>query len=86
MFRFGNDLDINIKTQTKAADLLYESRKNGLRAMGKDPKGLAAAALYMSCKIEGEKRTQAQIAEIARITEVTLRTRVKQIKQYLKYD
>jgi len=83
VFRFGNDLDISITSQKLAADMLRESRRRGLRSMGKDPKGLAAAALYMSCKHEGEKRTQAKIAEIARITEVTLRTRVKQIKKYL---
>ena len=84
VYRFGNDLKLAITTQKMAAGFLIESKRNGLMAMGKDPKGLAAAALYMSCKIEGEKRTQAEIAEIAKITEVTLRTRVKQIKQYLK--
>ena len=51
--------------------------------MGKDPKGLAAAAIYMVCKEGNEKRTQAEIAEVTHITEVTFRTRVKQIRSYL---
>ena len=83
VFRFGNELDLTMSTQTQAANMLLISRKKGLRSMGKDPKGLAAAALYMACKNTEEKRTQAAIADVARITEVTLRTRVKQIKQYL---
>ena len=42
--------------------------------MGKDPKGLAAAALYMAAKSTPERKTQTQIADIARVTEVTLPT------------
>ena len=84
VFRFGNELKLSMSTQTDAANMLALSRKNGLKSMGKDPKGLAAAALYMACKNSNEKRTQAIIADIARITEVTLRTRVKQIRHYLK--
>jgi len=48
--------------------------------MGKDPKGLAAAALYIAAKPTAERKTQTEISEIARVTEVTLRTRAKQIK------
>lgn len=84
VFRFGNELKLSMSTQTNAANMLIASKKNGLKSMGKDPKGLAAAALYMACKSGNEKRTQAAIADVARITEVTLRTRVKQIKSYLK--
>jgi transcription initiation factor TFIIB len=83
VYRFGSELKLSMGTQTKASNMLLESRKKGLRAMGKDPKGLAAAALYIAAKKTDEKRTQAEIADIARITEVTLRTRVKQIRQYL---
>jgi transcription initiation factor TFIIB len=83
VYRFGGELELSIGIQTEAARLLLVTRKAGLKSMGKDPKGLAAAALYMASKNGNEKRTQAQIAEIARITEVTLRTRVKQIKSYL---
>lgn len=83
VYRFGNELKLSMSTQTTAAEMLNSSKKNGLKSMGKDPKGLAAAALYMACKNGNEKRTQAQIADVARITEVTLRTRVKQIKGFL---
>ena len=83
VFRFGNDLNISIALQKKAADMLHNAMRKGLKKMGKDPKGLAAAALYIITKPTPERRTQTEIAETARITEVTLRTRAKQIKGIL---
>ncbi|MHA1750413.1 MAG: transcription initiation factor IIB, partial [Promethearchaeota archaeon] len=69
-----------------AADLLKKATQRGLAKMGKDPKGLAAAALYMCAKKTKERKTQTQIAEVSRVTEVTLRTRAKQIKSCFKDD
>jgi len=80
VFRFGNELNLSIGVQQAAADLLKKATNKGLAKMGKDPKGLAAAALYMCAKRSKERRTQTEIAEISRVTEVTLRTRAKQIK------
>ena len=47
---------------------------------GKDPMGLAAAALYLSCVKNGEDKTQRDIAEAANVTEVTIRNRYKGLK------
>ena len=80
VYRFGNDLKLSVTVQTKAGKMLRTALRHGLKKMGKDPKGLAAAALYIAAKPTPERRTQTEIAEIARITEVTLRTRAKQIK------
>jgi len=46
---------------------------------GKDPTGLAAAALYIAGMGEGERRTQREIAEAATVTEVTVRNRYKEL-------
>jgi transcription initiation factor TFIIB len=83
VYRFGNDLNLSISVQKKASEMLRDSMKRGLKKMGKDPKGLAAAALYIAAKITSERLTQTEIADAAHITEVTLRTRAKQIKQFL---
>jgi transcription initiation factor TFIIB len=83
VFRFGNDLDLSISLQKQAADILREAARGGMARIGKDPKGLAAAALYIVAKKTSEKKTQTDFAEVARITEVTLRTRVKEILKYL---
>ncbi len=84
VYRFGNELNLSIGVQKSAAQLLMDASKNGLKRMGKDPKGLAAAALYMAAKGTKERKTQTQIAEVARVTEVTLRTRAKQIKSHFR--
>ena len=84
VYRFGNDLNLPIQVQKKAADLLHYALKHGLKNMGKDPKGLASAALYLAAKNSETRRTQTEIANVARITEVTLRTRAKQIKTNLQ--
>ncbi|MHA1734536.1 MAG: transcription initiation factor IIB [Promethearchaeota archaeon] len=83
VYRFGNELNLSIGIQKNAATLLQRATQRGLKKMGKDPKGLAAAALYMAAKGSKERKTQTQIAEVARVTEVTLRTRAKQIRNQL---
>jgi len=50
---------------------------------GKDPRGLAAAALYKASIETNDKRIQKDIAEAAGTTEVTLRNRLKGIENIL---
>jgi transcription initiation factor TFIIB len=87
VYRFGNDLDLPMNVQRTAVQLIEKAHANGLNSIGKDPRGLAASALYHATKIldnNAHSRTQAEIAEVAKITEVTLRSRVKDIKQFGK--
>jgi len=44
---------------------------------------LAAACIYIAAKDGAIRKTQSRVAEIAKITEVTLRSRAKQIKSKL---
>lgn len=69
-------------TQQTAVDLLRKAEKLKTTA-GKDPMGLAAAALYIACKMNEEKRSQKMIAEAAGVTEVTIRNRYKGLKEDL---
>ena len=50
---------------------------------GKDPMGLAASVLYLASLNTGENITQANIADAAGVTEVTIRNRVKDLKKQL---
>ncbi|MHA2180793.1 MAG: transcription initiation factor IIB [Promethearchaeota archaeon] len=84
IFAFGNKLDLPIEMQIKALNILkYISKK--YRCFGKDPKGLAAALLYFVIKESKTKRTQAEVAIAAKVSEVTIRSRVKDIKLLLDY-
>jgi transcription initiation factor TFIIB len=73
---------ISGKTQGAAITILAEARRKRFSA-GKDPMGMAAAALYIACLLNNEKITQKDIAEAAGVTEVTVRNRYKALKRQL---
>ncbi|MHA1372173.1 MAG: transcription initiation factor IIB [Promethearchaeota archaeon] len=81
--RFGAELKVSGIAQRKAIKILEQAKKLGI-TIGKDPTGLAAAALYISTLKEGERRTQREIAEVAHVTEVTVRNRYKELAEFLQ--
>jgi len=76
--RFSTALILSEGTQQKAAKILTRAREQGI-TVGKDPMGLAAAALYIAAILAGERRTQREIANVAHVTEVTVRNRYKEM-------
>lgn len=50
---------------------------------GKDPKGIVAGAIYLAGKIKGLELTQKEIADKVGVTEVTLRSRYKELSTKL---
>ena len=50
---------------------------------GKDPIGIAAAAIYYACVMKQEPFTQAQIADASGITVVTIRNRFYEIQKMI---
>ena len=50
---------------------------------GKGPTGMAAAAIYISAIQCNERRTQSDVAEVAGVTEVTIRNRYKDLIENL---
>ncbi|MFH0896768.1 MAG: transcription initiation factor IIB [Candidatus Bathyarchaeota archaeon] len=83
--KIGSKININEKTQQTAIDILRKAEEKKAIA-GKDPMGIAAAAIYIACVIEGEKKTQKEIAEAAGVTEVTVRNRYKGLRKVLKLE
>lgn len=80
IYKFGNELGLSMEIQKNALKIVSNSSKRGLSLIGKDPKGFAASSIYLSAKSSGKKLTQTEIAKAAKITEVTLRTRIKDLK------
>jgi transcription initiation factor TFIIB len=74
--------NVSGKTQGTAIAILREARQKRFSA-GKDPMGMAAAALYIACMQNNEKVTQKDIAEAAGVTEVTVRNRYKLLRKQL---
>jgi len=83
--KVGGNLGLSQKTQERALQILQEAQKKGITA-GKDPRGQAAATLYIACTENKENRTQKDIAKESGVTEVTVRNRYKQLVEELKLD
>lgn len=82
--RIGNNLRVSEKTKRLAIKLLQSAAEKRI-ATGKDPMGLAAASLYLSCVETKERHSQRDVAKAANITEVTIRNRSKSLKLLLKH-
>ncbi len=80
--RFASELRISEQSQVKAIKIIEQSGSAGLHS-GKGPNGIAAAALYISSLMENDRKSQKDIAEVAGITEVTLRNRYKELSENL---
>ena len=78
-------MEISEYTQQTAVNILRRAEELKKTA-GKDPMGLAAAALYIACVMNDEKRTQKRIADAAGVTEVTIRNRYKGLKEALDLE
>ena len=61
---------------------MQKARDAGTTA-GKDPNGLAAAAVYLSCIQHNESVTQRTVGVAANVTEVTIRNRIKDLKKFV---
>lgn len=80
--RFITSLKLNGETQTKAIEILDQALKKGLIS-GRGPMGVAAATVYIASVMTGERRTQKEVADVAGVTEVTIRNRYRELKKAL---
>ncbi len=80
--RFASQLTLSGKVVTKALEILKRSKEKELTS-GRGPTGVAAAVLYIAAQMIGEKRTQRQVADVAGVTEVTIRNRYKELVREL---
>ena len=83
--RFCSKMKLNQDVAAKSIEILKEASDNELIS-GRGPVGLAAAAIYMSAVLNGCRKTQRDIAEVAGVTEVTIRNRYKEISENLNID
>lgn len=80
--KVANKADLNENTQRQAMRFMNNLTEREISA-GKNPMGLAATVLYISCLKTGQSKTQADIANAGGVTEVTLRNRFKDLKAKL---
>ncbi len=83
--RFSSILHLSPKTQNEAIKILEKADISELTS-GRGPAGIAAAALYVAALMNDEKKTQREVADVAGITEVTIRNRYKELIERLKIE
>ncbi|WP_411965603.1 transcription initiation factor IIB [Haloferax sp. YSMS24] len=75
--RFSSELDLSKEVQSKANEIIETTAEQGLLS-GKSPTGFAAAAIYAASLLCNEKKTQREVADVAQVTEVTIRNRYQE--------
>src|SRR3989339_429093 len=83
--RFASVLKLSPKTQNEALKILKKAERSELTS-GRGPAGIAAAGLYVAALLNDEKKTQREVADVAGITEVTIRNRYKELIDRLQLD
>jgi len=83
--RFSSTLHLSPGTQNEALKILRKAEISELTS-GRGPAGIAAAALYVAALINDEKKTQREVADVAGITEVTIRNRYKELLERLDLE
>jgi transcription initiation factor TFIIB len=82
--KFSNQLVMQGQVEDIASKILRTARELKLTS-GRGPTGIAAAASYIASVLIGERKTQREIAEIAQVTEVTIRNRYKELIEQLLF-
>lgn len=83
--KFSNQLTMQGKVEEIAHKILGAAKELKLTS-GRGPTGIAAAASYIASVLTGERKTQREIAEIAQVTEVTIRNRYKELVERLLFQ
>ncbi|PHQ46391.1 transcription initiation factor IIB 3 [Halorubrum sp. C3] len=76
--RFSSELELSEEVQSKANEIIETTAEQGLLS-GKSPTGYAAAAIYAASLLCNEKKTQREVADVANISEVTIRNRYHEL-------
>ncbi len=80
--RIASIVKLSEKSKRRAIKILNQAKETGIVA-GKDPTGIAAAALYIACIYTGEIKSQKDISQASGVTEVTIRNRCAGLRKML---
>ncbi|WP_255196393.1 transcription initiation factor IIB [Halorarius litoreus] len=75
--RFCSELGLSEEVEQKTREIIQVTAEKGMLS-GKSPTGYAAAAIYAASLLCNEKKTQREVADVAQVTEVTIRNRYQE--------
>ena len=78
---FASAFAVDQKLVRMAYSVIRRGKRNGL-VVGKDPRGLAAAALYVACLSDETHPSQDALAKFAGVSTFTLRKSVQLLRRY----
>ncbi|WP_136689458.1 transcription initiation factor IIB [Halorhabdus amylolytica] len=81
--RFVSDLEGSEGLERRARELLATAKDEGVHS-GKNPTGMAAGAIYAAGLLIDDRITQGEIAEVADVSEVTIRDRYSELLALLE--
>lgn len=82
--RFISELNLPNEVQVTTMEILERAKEVRGLITGRDPRGLAAAAIYVAAIINECRVTQRDISNVSGVTEVTIRNRYKELVSKLK--
>lgn len=82
--KISNILMLGGKTEELAIKILEHAKQINLTS-GRSPRSIAAASCYIASVLTGERRSQSKVAKVAKVTEVTIRNRYKELWKCLKF-
>ncbi len=82
--RFCSELKVPKDIELEAHRILALVGSEAMISRG--PTGIAAAAIYLAAKRQKKDRTQSEVAQVAGVTEVTIRNRYKELCEHLNLD
>ncbi len=80
----ASKLNLNGLVEERSLKILEMAQKRQL-VVGKNPRGVAAAVLYLACQGVGVNITQAEVARAADTSEVTMRKRFKEYEPIMEH-
>jgi transcription initiation factor TFIIB len=83
--RYISELRLSGEAQEEAIEILDNALQKKLFS-GRGPMGVAAAAVYIASVMSGERKTQKEVADIAGVTEVTIRNRYRELRRALQLN
>ncbi|TFG11145.1 MAG: hypothetical protein EU535_07625 [Promethearchaeota archaeon] len=82
--KYISKLGLGLEVHRMSTELINQY-KSKVATSGKDPKGICAGAIYLATKILNQNfMTQKEIAQVIGVTEVTLRSRYKELSKIVK--
>lgn len=82
---FCSKLHVSDTVKDKCFELLEDCEMVGL-LNGRSPSAMAGVCLYLASNLCDERRTQRDVAEVAGVTEVTIRTRLRELRKVLELE